>query len=119
LITACLIAESNITVIFFISKMSVPPAPVELQIATQCTRLQLTAQLDYAFTVLLELLPADSHPLQNAIIQEHYTTVMDLANLHSMDIDDLCYNAGAAPALNLLQPVPRTVLDKCCFSSSA
>jgi hypothetical protein len=92
---------------------------VELQTATQCTRLQLTAQLDYAFTVLLEL-PADSPPLQNAIIQEYYTTVMDLANLHSMDIDDLCYNAAAAPALNLLQPpVPRTVLDKCCFSSSA
>jgi hypothetical protein len=76
--------------------MSVPPPHVVQVTAAQRTRIQLTIQLEYALTELLQV-PADS-PLQNALTREHYTTVMDLKNLHSTNIDALEYNATMPPA---------------------
>jgi hypothetical protein len=72
--------------------------------AAQRTRVQLTLQLEHVLTELLQL-PADS-PLRNAIAREHYTTVMDLKNLHSTAIDDLEYNATLPPAAPNILPVP-------------
>jgi hypothetical protein len=87
--------------------MSVPPAHVMLATAVQRTRIQLTIQLEYVLTKLMQL-PANS-PLRNAIALEHYTTVMDLKNLHSDDIDGLSYNATIPPAAPNLLPVPNAL----------
>jgi hypothetical protein len=64
----------------------------------------MTIQLEYALTELLKV-PANS-PLQNALAREHYTTVMDLKNMHSTDIEGLSYNATVPPVAPNILPVP-------------
>ena len=84
--------------------MSVPPAHVTQATALQRTRAQLTQQLEHALTELLQL-PADS-PLRNSLARAHYTTVVDLKNLHLDTIDDLEYNDAVPPAAPNIVPVP-------------